>query len=629
MPDPLGIATAVVTLLKSSWTVGLELKKFRDGVSVIDKTLKTIGDDVESLSKVLASMQGTFETLTAEYGGGDLTAHWGNVVKAIEDGNGILGQLEDELQNIGKDTKLFDQSRKQLRLNLAEERLSGHQVRLHSLRETLQLSVQVITMRNQESHHGALMELCGEIRTIAKKINETIDAQHALPHPQQDEAQIASMMNFRECVRSAASIVSSASTAIGSADGESGDAIMSDFGDCFPADSNPAINRWIGIPSVLNEEQDWSLLLLGPIPDTISVEGGVHGSDSDEDDLEDEITTALLEDGRQKLAASHLRDAERILKKCSLRLSNVPWEQGGTHVTKQFSKRAEVLENLVILYRREENWAEAQKALTQKLNVEGRVGRKKDVDHFRDVMILAEISQRKGEAMQALLHARRAWRGFKKLQSTNDVKSCLGLLIEVCNDVNVAEDGEIYNVMLSRLETNTTCPGQHNTLQYEMKAASLEVRSGSKIRQEESSFDMSQRTADRKNDLLPYDTRLIEASRRQGMRFPPVDISKGTAAVQSVMPQVTLTTGDDQLLDNSIDEAVIDPAVLQNTSVLATTLADNSRPHAAEGGSMIDFEELDRNSDASFEAANTFEGANLSERSGETKTEVQPVACIP
>jgi hypothetical protein len=167
-------------LFKTTWTVGTELKNFHSGVSAINKTLKDLENDVDRLAGVLVSTRDTFETVMAENGTDNLAAHWKNVAKAIDDGDGIIRELGDELQEISKTMKFLDLSCKQLRLNLAEDKLADLGIRVHALRETFQLSLQVITVTNQVSQHGTLMDLCQEIRRPAKKINEMIETQHAL-----------------------------------------------------------------------------------------------------------------------------------------------------------------------------------------------------------------------------------------------------------------------------------------------------------------------------------------------------------------------------------------------------------------------------------------------------------------
>lgn len=551
MAEPLSIATAVITLLKTTWTVGAELKKFHSGVLTVSKTLKDLEEDVNTLAGILVSMRDTFESIMAEHGTGDLAAHWRNVAKSIDDGNGIIRELRDELHDVNKTTAFLDAARKQLRLNLAEDKLASLRTRVHSLRETLQLSLQVITVTNQVSFYGNLTDLCQEIRRLAQGMNEKIESQHAVVGSPQDEQHVAEMINLRECVRSAATIVSSASTAIASEhrDNDGSVVVMSDFGDCFPREHSLAISRWIEAPLV--KEYDQGQLAPPPrsVADVFFVDESIEGSDSDID-LEDDMTTALLEDGQQKLAIGNLEDAERVLKKCSVRLQNVVWEPRGGHAMVQFSKHAEVLRNLCVVYQKQERWAEAQAALTQKLNVEQRMNRKKDAIYLADVATLARLSQRRGDTIQALLYARRALKGFKKVQDASHIRSCLLLLIELCSTDNVDDDAEVYTIMLSRLAIDfpqsvvedaprdpepdpcVVSPLVQGRQRYGFYGGpeSSQIQENERpltgrIRSSKASFNIMRQMQGTDTDILPYAVQPEHAGRRRNAKFQEILLS--------------------------------------------------------------------------------------------------------
>ena len=602
MPEPLSIATSIAGLLKATWTIGVELKKFHDGVSTISKTLSDLENDVDALANVLGSMRQTFESITAATGTGDLATHWKNVAKAIDDGNGIIRELGDELQDINKTTNFLDAARKQLRMNFADDKLAALRIRVHSLRETLQLSLQAITITNQVSHHGDLMDVCEEIRRLAKKMNETIDAQHAVGQSHQAEMHVTEMITFRECVRSAASIVSSASTAIRSEKGEDdrSTVIMSDFGDCFPRQQNLALSRWMEAPSVHGDGQDRSLPPPQSVVDIFSVDESADSSDSDID-LEDEMTTTLLEEGQQKLAAGDWEDAERIFKKCSARLSNVTWEQRGGHAARQFSKHCEVLQCLFGIFQEQERWSEAQNALTQKLNVGERMNRKKDLTYIGDLFALARILQRRGDTIQARLHARRALKGFKKLKSTDDIKSCLVLLIELCSADNGDDDQEVYTIMLSRMEfgyrspseeaapkvsasildsTDRIIPPMH---QIEQDTGGIaagfgpghstldQYASSDMVPEEESTFSISKQKPEVGGEMLPYDTRSEYSARQRDARFLEVlPSNEMQVQIQSIPPRQRDARFHEVL---SWEETQVKP---QNSPRISATGADDS-----------------------------------------------------
>lgn len=121
MPEPLSILTGVVSLLKASYELGVELKKFCDVVATVRDKIDGLLKDVKRLSAVLESMRETFEGVTAEYGTGYVASHWRNIACALEDGSAIVSQLQRKLDNVNKAAKILDGPRKQIRLNNALE----------------------------------------------------------------------------------------------------------------------------------------------------------------------------------------------------------------------------------------------------------------------------------------------------------------------------------------------------------------------------------------------------------------------------------------------------------------------------------------------------------------------------
>ena len=182
MPDPLSITTAVAGLLKASYEVGVELKKFKAGVTVVRTTIDRLIKDVEGLQLVLESMRDTFANVTAEFGTGNVASHWQNIAQALEDGNGILRQLQECVQEVNKTARLLDGPRKQLRLNLAADQIALYHQHIKSYRDTLQLSLQTIMLWNQVSYNKSserilptITDLQREVRQLAVSMNERIE----------------------------------------------------------------------------------------------------------------------------------------------------------------------------------------------------------------------------------------------------------------------------------------------------------------------------------------------------------------------------------------------------------------------------------------------------------------------
>lgn len=155
-----------------------------------------------------------------------MASHWRNISQALEDGKGILGQLQERLLEVNKTTKFLDGPRKQLRLNFATDQIASYRQHIQSYRDALQLSLQTIILWNQVSYNKAteqilpnLSELHQDVRRIALEMNQRIESLQAMVVTKHEEQQVLAMANLRDCVKSAATIVSSASTVVASEKG--------------------------------------------------------------------------------------------------------------------------------------------------------------------------------------------------------------------------------------------------------------------------------------------------------------------------------------------------------------------------------------------------------------------------
>ena len=437
MPEPLSIATGVAALLKVTLTVVTELQKFHEGVSGINRTIKDLEHDVEGLARVLESMRETFETITAEHGTGNVASHWRNVAQSIEDGKSVLRQLETQVSEINKTSKILDGPRKLRRLNFAEDKITASRMQIQSYRDGLHLSLQTIILWNQVSYQKSADQVLPsinvihqDIRRIALEMNQRIEALRSVVASKQDEDQVVAMSNLRNCVQSAASIVSSTSTVIQSQNGDDSATVVpnSDFGDCFPAEQNYAIRRWMATRTVYEYDELEQQVAPESIADVPDVNGSQEGSDSDAD-VELEITTVLLENGKQKLASGDTKNADKMFQNCFKRFSTTrTMKQDSLHV----SKHLEVVEHLFQLYYQQERWTDAQSMLTRRMMIKERRVGKEDPQFLEDVLSLARLMQRQGDIIAAQLHARRALKGYRKLRKSSQMKTCLVLLIDLC-----------------------------------------------------------------------------------------------------------------------------------------------------------------------------------------------------
>ncbi|KAK4958854.1 hypothetical protein LTR10_003651 [Elasticomyces elasticus] len=451
MPEPLSIATGVASLLKVTWTVGVELKAFRDGVKVVNSKLDGLIQDVEGLEGVLKSMRETFEGITAIYGTGHVGSHWQNIARALERGIALVEQLRDEFKKIDKRTTFLDAPRKQFRLNMATDTIAALRVSIQSYRDSLQLSLQTMIVWNQASQIEAagqviprLNELEDEIRRITPEIIAIIKESQRSAMSEQDRQHEAAMSSALECVRSAASIVSSASTVAAL---ERDDAVTeqipgSEFGDLYVP--GEMLNRW----EVASDQHGFDDRAIQERPESIAdVQTllGDSGAESDsDDDLDSEMAILSFKAAEDFTVEGNLQAAERKLQECLTRLGNLSGHLGAVrHVRGQFLE-VHVLISLYGLYYESSRWQDAQEVLERKMHFEERAPSRSQSSLLPDTLKLARLLCLQSKHPEAVLQARRALKGFRKQKDVGNAVLCLDLLIEICNSETNGNDAGAY-----------------------------------------------------------------------------------------------------------------------------------------------------------------------------------------
>ena len=505
MADPLSIATGIIALIQATVTVAYELKKFHDNATLVGQTISDLQHDVDSFTGVLESIRETFESITAEHGSGHVGTLWSNVARSIEDGKGVLDQIQSQLRDINKETRFLDDHRKQLRLNRSEPKMARFRVQIQSYRDSLQLSVQAIILWNQTSYQKTadqvlpnLSALHDDVRRIALDLNQRIESLQAMVASKQDEVQVVAMENLRDCVRSAASTISSATTIVASREGASQNltSSSSDFGDVFPVQYNVAMRRWVESNTVYEYDEAASRAPPQSIADVPTLEESDKGSDSDVD-LEDEMTRLALDAGKQKLAAGDSKGCERMLRSCLRKLES----PSTTRAAEKSTIQLDVIVILHDLYISQQRWTEAQKMLLQKMAIQERLLGKKDPELLENVLNLAKLQMRKGDFVEAQLHARRALKGYRKLRQPAGTRACLTLLVDICDADGNESDQEVYAAMLTSLKEDDESAASPSSSQVIALGASSETLRDQQRAQEDAST--SQDTTAQKENTGP------------------------------------------------------------------------------------------------------------------------------
>lgn len=460
MPDPLSITASIVGLLEVTGSVASELHKFHRATQVVDKTVLGLQHDVESLQEVLESMRLTFANITAAKvtETGHIGSLWINVSRSIVDGKEVLGHLNIQIQNVNKETKLLDNHRKQVRLNRAQPQIAEFRTHIQSFKDGLGLSLQAIILWNQETHQQtvsqvlpSLSELHADVRRIALAFNEKIDLLESKLRTENNESlqvEVNAIRHLKECVRSAASTISSAlSIRKSTRDSITNDSVLhgSEFEDRSLTRRN--VRQWMESHPAHGFNDDDQISRARSIANVVPLEGSDNdtGSDADSDaELEAEIIEAMMQSGKQKFEQGLTDGASRQLQKCLERLESRQPIRGPVLMDLQ----SEIVDSLCLVYVAQENWDLAQKMCLQKLQIKERQGSKSTYSFVKDVLRLAHVNMRKGDLIDAELHARRALKEARKVENTEGMSSALKILISIGEEKQDENEIEAYTVML-------------------------------------------------------------------------------------------------------------------------------------------------------------------------------------
>ncbi|KAK4508774.1 hypothetical protein PRZ48_002513 [Zasmidium cellare] len=455
MPEPLSIVTGVATLLQSTWTVSRQLTKFYSGVAVVKQSIQYLQQDVDGLSDVLGSMRSTFESITAEQhsGTGHVAAHWDNISKAIVKGKDMLNQMVQLVEEIGQARKHLDGPRKQLRLDTAEDKLTAFRNHIRAFQDVLQLSVATLILANQEAFQKTnaqllpnLEQLARDVRKIARDLNK-IKASESNTPSSQDKSRAEVLSSTRDCVRSAASIISSASTAQGQrSDGTRSVVPDSNYADFFPAEHTPAIDRYMRSTTVDGYEDMSPRAAPQSVVDMSAWSDEGEGSSESGSDVEADLADNLLEEGKQEAKSGDLEAAEESFYHCLRRLPRLEAVRKS-----RTNKHMEVFGCLLDIYTAKKKWTEAQTILTRRIELRRRALSTEDAEYAHDVYLLACIMHERLNHVEAQLHARKSWARFKKLKHGDGVRRCLQLLIAISTAEKNESDLKAYTVTLKRL----------------------------------------------------------------------------------------------------------------------------------------------------------------------------------
>jgi uncharacterized phage infection (PIP) family protein YhgE len=147
--DPFSLTTGVLGLIAICTQVGVVLKVYLDAVEFVDDKINGLQATVQSFIQVLTLMENSLkqdDIQTSLRATGHISNHWHHLSASIRDGQEILSQLHDLLETVNRKASVFSGPRKYQRLQDAAEEIAAYQQQIQGYKDTLQLSLQTVTL---------------------------------------------------------------------------------------------------------------------------------------------------------------------------------------------------------------------------------------------------------------------------------------------------------------------------------------------------------------------------------------------------------------------------------------------------------------------------------------------------
>ena len=290
------------------------------------------------------------------------------------------------------------------------------------------------------------------IRTLALDITRKLQKLETLQKEKVEECYKTDqkmLRNLQECVKSSATIVSSATSIISARQSERFSTICeSNFGDCFPQDNEVVVN-WMAESRVYRMEsltvpQAPPSVVLDELPN--STETDREADETSDSDLDEILVRALSKRGNDQMQRGEYGQAERSFRKCLEKLANSPRRRG----LEAFHIRELLIDSLT----RQEKFPEAAIELQKRLATYRKpLNQPQDQKSLDDLELLMITLTNAAKYSEAQLYGRRLLAGYRKLGAEGEpgVERTLRGLVSVCELQGSAEEQEEYSSMLDML----------------------------------------------------------------------------------------------------------------------------------------------------------------------------------
>jgi hypothetical protein len=149
--DPITIITASTGLIRLCVTTAGYIFTFVTNARRVDTAITTLGVEVNSLSQVLSSINDSLNDTTLANAAfssqtGHEAQHWRNVQRSMDNCKNTLENLIRVLENVRRSNgSLLSRARSQISLGISSAEIASLKQQIANYRQTMQLSLQMIT----------------------------------------------------------------------------------------------------------------------------------------------------------------------------------------------------------------------------------------------------------------------------------------------------------------------------------------------------------------------------------------------------------------------------------------------------------------------------------------------------
>ncbi|GAB1321001.1 aldehyde dehydrogenase 3, member A2 [Madurella fahalii] len=249
--DPFSISTGVLAFTSVSIKVLMGLKQFKDSVKEANTSINALISDISGLRRVLHSMEETFQDIEDEQvlrQTGHIGTHWQNLHQCLNDGHNALSEFDTMLVELNKSVKVLDEARREIRIQSAATRIALFRQQVQAYKDTLQMCLQTIILWNSVSIQKTTSSIEPNLEAIHKEISRLainvevkIQAIQDLMIGSTGTDAIKNLARLNQCIDSAASVLSSASTILDDRRSWNGD----DLDSIHPGSNRIEVVEWI------------------------------------------------------------------------------------------------------------------------------------------------------------------------------------------------------------------------------------------------------------------------------------------------------------------------------------------------------------------------------------------------